>query len=128
MQWEKAARGTDARRYPYGNELNELSQNTRSYGYRDTLDVGTLTKGPSPYGALDMLGNAWEWCDTPYAAYPGNPGAFPVSEKQTYVIRGGSYLTPPLKSSLAISMRSFLVPDFSQEDVGFRCVAPVEGQ
>jgi eukaryotic-like serine/threonine-protein kinase len=74
-EWEKAARGTDGRRYPWGNEpaagnlLNFCDRNC-SYNYKDqavddgyaeTAPVGSYMAGTSPYGALDMAGNVWEW-------------------------------------------------------------------
>ncbi|MHB9024919.1 MAG: SUMF1/EgtB/PvdO family nonheme iron enzyme [Armatimonadota bacterium] len=58
-EWEKAARGTDARRYPWGNTWNPRLCNTDS---ERLLPVGRFPQGASPYGALDMAGNAWEWC------------------------------------------------------------------
>jgi len=121
-EWEKAARGTDGRIYPYGNELDALCQNIRAYGLNDTMDVGSLPNGASPYGALDMLGNVWEWCDSAYNAYPGNASPDPNMGKGFSVIRGGSYLSPALKDDVAVPMRAFLLSNLSQEDVGFRCV------
>jgi formylglycine-generating enzyme required for sulfatase activity len=65
-EWEKAARGTDARRFPWGNEFSIDYANNE----RDLLAVGSRAAGASPYGALDMAGNVAEWTATPYAAYP----------------------------------------------------------
>jgi formylglycine-generating enzyme required for sulfatase activity len=65
-EWEKAARGTDLRRFPWGNEfLVDHANNTTQM-----LPVGSKPTGASPYGALDMAGNAAEWTATPYAPYP----------------------------------------------------------
>jgi formylglycine-generating enzyme required for sulfatase activity len=60
-EWEKAARGTDQRLYPWGNQPpnEELANNNWREG--DPLPVGSYPEGASPYGALDMAGNVWEW-------------------------------------------------------------------
>jgi len=123
-QWEKAARGPDGRLYPYGTAMDLRSQNIRSYGFHDALDVGSLAQGASPYGALNMLGNVWEWCDTVFAAYPGNSDPISGSGGSNEVIRGGSYLSPALAADITVATRAFLLPNLSQEDVGFRCIAP----
>lgn len=124
-QWEKVARGPEGRLYPYGHELDVRYQNIRAYQLGGTLDVGTLLKGASPYGALDLLGNVWEWCDSPFDPYPGNTLSLQSFGKGYGVIRGGSYLTPALKEQLTSATRSFLRPTIGQDDVGFRCVVPV---
>ena len=121
-QWEKAARGADGRLYPYGDEFDKRYQNTRSLNVKEMMDAGSLAKGASPYGALDMLGNAAEWCDTLYGAYPGFPKALPNFDKGFYVVRGGSFRDPAVQSELSVAMRSYLRPNLGQEDVGFRCV------
>ena len=121
-QWEKAARGPDGRLYPYGNDFDKRYQNTRSMNIKEIIDVGSLEKGASPYGAYDMLGNAAEWCDTLYRAYPGFPKALPNFDKGFCVVRGGSFRDPAVQSDLSVAMRSYLRPNLGQEDVGFRCV------
>ncbi len=70
-EWEKAARGTDGRRFPWGNEAPTLERAV--YGQRMNIGqpepVGTHPTGASPYGALDMAGNVWEWTSTVYDPY-----------------------------------------------------------
>ncbi|NJP07148.1 MAG: formylglycine-generating enzyme family protein, partial [Chloroflexaceae bacterium] len=63
-EWEKAARGSEGRIWPWGNEWRQDLANTAETGLEQTLAVGSYPDGASPYGALDMAGNAWEWCAT----------------------------------------------------------------
>ena len=124
-QWEKAARGTDGRRFPYGDVFNVRYQNIRLYGLRQLMDVGSIPQGASPYGVLDMLGNAWEWTESPYAPYPGAQADQSAYNKGFFVVRGGSFRSPTLATDLSVATRSFQRPNLGAEDVGFRCVLPV---
>lgn len=93
-QWEKAARGTDKRKYPWGNESPEGRANYDNPNGR-IVEVGRYPDGVSPYGVHDMAGNVWEWCsdwyDGRYYEYsdPNNPHG--PSETPTRVMRGGGY-------------------------------------
>jgi formylglycine-generating enzyme required for sulfatase activity len=69
-EWEKAARGTDAREYPWGDEFDQRKCNTSESGIHTTTPVGIYAEGASPYGALDMAGNVWEWCNSRLRGYP----------------------------------------------------------
>jgi len=105
-QWEKAARGTDARKYPWGNAEPNAGRTYRanydpgSYaedGYERTSPVGMFVAGASPYGCLDMAGNVWEWCADWYGEgfYQGGrvAGTNPQgpSSGSHRVLRGGSW-------------------------------------
>jgi formylglycine-generating enzyme required for sulfatase activity len=122
-EWEYAARGQDGRIYPWGDELACDFANYRDC-LGDTENVMILPLGASPFGALNMAGNVWEWVsDWYYFAYydlspPKNPPG-PVSGAYR-VIRGGSFYDDPVY--MRTSSRYWLYPDQSRFSVGFRCV------
>ncbi|MDP2806862.1 MAG: formylglycine-generating enzyme family protein, partial [bacterium] len=103
-EWEKAARGTDGRSYPWGNGWDGNKCNhgkdsspytDASDGYENTSPVGNLSSGVSPYGAYDMAGNVWEWCNDWYdgSYYGSSPSSNPTgpSSGTFRVLRGGSW-------------------------------------
>src|SRR5439155_25686587 len=61
-EWEKAARGTDGRAWPWGDEWIDDAAGGRDVGPRTTLPVGVFPKGESSYGAMDVVGSVWQWC------------------------------------------------------------------
>ena len=77
-EWEKAARGTDGRIWPWGNAWAEGPANTSEAGLNTSTPVGQYPAGASPYGALDMAGNVREWCATVYGAYDATASVEPV--------------------------------------------------
>jgi len=129
-EWEKAARGTDGRKYPWGRL--EPSAVTANYGkmHGDTVSVGSLPDGASPYGILDLAGNVWEWCadyDDPtfYSdGPPSNPRNTRGGKKARLVMRGGSYMYGP--GSLRTYSRTSFEAHYRFGDGGFRCVRSVE--
>ena len=93
-EWEKAARGTDGRIYPWGNELP--TDDLCNFGDRDrgTTPVGTYSpQGDSPYGCADMAGNVWEWTRSLWKDYPYDPtdGREDPDSEAVRVLRGGAF-------------------------------------
>jgi formylglycine-generating enzyme required for sulfatase activity len=133
-QWEKAARGTDGRTYPWGDLFDgtwlnycdascEGGDSAFDDGYRFTAPVGSYPANASPYGALDMSGNVWEWTadyydDGYYAVSPAQNPAGPDSG-QFRVLRGGSWNHD--RSGMRTAFRLDSSPGFSVDNFGFRC-------
>jgi formylglycine-generating enzyme required for sulfatase activity len=120
-EWEFAARGTDGRRYPWGNDPPKQSAPFRTNlgrvrccgadgtdGYVKTAPVGLFPAGNSPFGLQDMAGNVWEWTSD---RFPGQP--------QERVIRGGGWGNNPY--CLRVSYRHGNRPEYGLDMVGFRC-------
>ncbi len=119
-EWEKAARGTDGRIFPWGNKYKRKRANTDEARKRGTTPVGAFEKGKSPYGAYDMAGNVWEWTTGNYLPYPGSTCQDEFFGKERYVIRGGSFMD--FKNDALSLVRSKFTPATDDENVGFRCV------
>ncbi len=126
VQWEKAARGTDGRKYPWGSSDPTADRCVWAYhptwGGESTAPVGSVRAGVSPYGAHDMAGNVWEWCadwykDDAYASYAKGSTA-PPSSGSGRVFRGGSwYDTAGL---VRTARRVVNTPVFRYRNLGFR--------
>jgi formylglycine-generating enzyme required for sulfatase activity len=114
-EWEKAARGTDGRVYPWGDEPAEgRAVVGRGVKHPATEAVGAHPAGASPYGLQDMAGNVWEWTATWYGPYPG-----PTHDGDQRVLRGGSYASPSLRFARCAS-RSRSHPCRRLAHIGFR--------
>jgi len=108
-EWEKAARGTDKRIYPWGNTFDKNLLNSSEGGKGDTTAVGSYPAGASPYGTLDMAGNVWEWV----ADWKG------PSSGSSRVLRGGSWDN---SQRLVRAAYRYDFPLGSRHDfIGFRC-------
>ncbi len=134
-EWEKASRGTDGRKYPWGNEqptcqlANYIdSYNTGKPCVGETTPVGSYPRGVSPYGAYDMAGNVWEWVADKYSFnyYQVSPDTNPQGPNTglARVIRGGSWDDYP--SYVRSANRDSFNPDSRPNDFGFRCVMNAE--
>jgi serine/threonine-protein kinase len=121
-EWEKAARGTDGRTYPWGEGIDCSKANYLGCS-GDTTKVGSYPQGVSPYGAADMAGNVWEWVADFYRAdyYSISPKDNPrgPSSGENRVIRGGAW--DGYDSYLVSSNRSSLKAGDSMGVLGFRC-------
>ncbi len=121
-EWEKASRGTDGRIYPWGNTWEANRANSEDAGFQKTVPVGQYPSGVSPYDALDMAGNVWEWTQSVYIPYPYNPadGREDLSNPagKNFTLRGGAWLTLPI--NLRAAYRRCQTPDFHYLYVGFR--------
>ena len=141
-QWEKAARGTDGRTYPWGNEpVNGRRANycdtrceydwkdtSQDDGYRYTAPVGTFAAGKGPYGIHDLAGNVWEWVRDWYDAtyYSRSPERNPenTTASESRVRRGGGWLITA--ALVRAAYRYGLAPGLRSDlYVGFRCVVGV---
>ncbi len=108
-EWQQACQGKDQRLYPWGNGVSALEMNYEDSNKGETTRVGSFPEGASPYGALDMAGNVWEWTASPYK-----------SEGGPYVLRGGSWFDP---AAFAKCTYRFYAPSGDRNTiVGFRCV------
>lgn len=118
-EWQKAARGTDERVYPWGNE--GIEKRFANYGnfLGDTSEVGAYPDGISPYGMHDMAGNVWEWVDDWYGAYPGNTVSDPDYGITYRVLRGGAWNNSV--NFVRVSYRLRSTAGNSNHDIGFRC-------
>lgn len=115
QEWEKAARGTDGRIYPWGNEFDKVlcinKENTAVEGEPAIIaPVGSCEKGQSPYGAMDMAGNVWEWTST--------------TEGRYNVLKGGSYFEG--RTAAAVYGNLLSIPDDAKDYAGFRCVKDIK--
>ena len=120
IEWEKAARGTDGREYPWGNDIDCARANWGTFEGEGPcagknpghpVAVGQYPAGASPYGLLDMGGNVWEWVADKYDEDPGRR-----------VVRGGSCCTFFVGPRAA--NRNAWAPEHRDGDLGFRCAAP----
>ncbi len=124
-EWEKAARGTDGRKYPWGK--TKPTHRRANFGRRlnGTSSVGSFPEGDSPAGCSDMAGNVWEWCDDVddprfYLRGPErNPRNTARLDGGQHVVRGGSWMYDA--NSLRTYARSGFPRHFRLDGVGFRC-------
>lgn len=116
QEWEKAARGTDGRPYPWGEKFDKVRCITKETdppaGGQAAIiaPVGSCEGGNSPYGVADMAGNVWEWTSS--------------IEDRYNILKGGSFFEDPIYARSYNSLLS--IPDDAKDYVGFRCVKDVK--
>lgn len=123
-EWEKAARGTDSRVYPWGNKWDKFKSNNPLRALGDTQPIGTYENGKSPYGLYDMSGNVWEWVDDHYYAHPGSDFVNPEFGDKYRLLKGGSFWDCSSYGcgiSAPVYNRAFFEPAVKGETYGFRC-------
>ena len=107
QEWEKAARGEDGRKYPWGDEFDKERCNSKATDLYCTTPVTRYPDGVSPYGCYDMAGNVWEWCAEWYG-----------EDKGSRALRGGSWSRDP--EDVRVSARDRFGIYFRGDAIGFR--------
>jgi formylglycine-generating enzyme required for sulfatase activity/tRNA A-37 threonylcarbamoyl transferase component Bud32 len=124
-EWEAAARGTEGRLYPWGNVPQMGWANTANAQRPGPAPVGSFPQGRTPLGVHDLVGNAWEWTSSRYAAYPGG---HPISVLGLYyVVRGGAFNTRDQDASAILRGAAKPTTGDRAADLpqtGFRCAMP----
>ncbi|MCL4458585.1 MAG: formylglycine-generating enzyme family protein [Chloroflexi bacterium] len=121
-EWEKAARGTDGRKYPWGNIWDPSRVNSLEGGLMSFTKVDEYPRGVSPFGAYNMVGNVLEWTSSLYKPYPYNPqdGREDATAEGKRVLRGGYYGLPTYFVRTTIRYKHD--PNYFDDYTGFRCV------
>ena len=122
-EWEFAARGTDGRAYPWGEQWIDRMANAGGGSTRGIANVGTF-KGASPSGAYDMVGNVWEWTNSDLKPYPGGQ-LQDAPSGELKVIRGGSWKEGPEQATTTYRGYLFARTSKDYSATGFRCVKDV---
>jgi formylglycine-generating enzyme required for sulfatase activity len=124
-QWEKAARGTDGRQYPWGDTWQPERCVSALQTGQHTMPVGSFPTNASPCGCVDMAGNVWQWCadvfDSKY--YAISPAANPTgpTSGSNHVLRGGGWVNVKPKTFRS-AYRNYDGEDNYDDSYGFRCV------
>jgi len=120
-EWEKAARGTDGRAYPWGDRFDPALCNTVESHVYTTTPVGLYAGGVSPYGLFDAAGNVWEWTGDWYQMYAGGEPSDDFGERYR-VVRGGSWARD--RGYARCAYRNWFVPVNFGYSMGLRVVFP----
>lgn len=123
-EWEKAARGTDARRYPWGNSAPTPGQAQFGTHFNDTASVENFNAGASPYGVLGMAGNAWHWVSSAYRPYPyrADDGREDLTPGPVRSTRGGGHDSPAGEITTTQRGRTLSRnPRAGHHNISFRC-------
>lgn len=123
-EWEKAARGVDGRKYPWGPAPPDNTRARFGVGYNATVPVGSYPKGTSPYGVLDMSGNVWHWVSSLYRDYPyrSDDGRESLDSPEIRSTRGGSHDWPAEGITATHRGQNLSrAPRSGHHNIGFRC-------
>jgi formylglycine-generating enzyme required for sulfatase activity len=125
-EWERAARGTDGRAFPWGNTWDTARANTREGGRGSSSPVGAYPGGASAAGCLDMAGNVWEWTSSLDRPYPfdARDGREDSRAPGRRIMRGGCYANPHGYARCACRFR--MPPTMRNEFLGFRLAYSAE--
>ena len=124
FEWERAARGDEGLKFPWGDIFDASIANTPQSEIGGTTPVGRFENGKSPVGAYDMAGNVWEWVDSWYKPYPGNERDNPNYGESYRIVRGGSWYDCEFYRcgiSAPTFNRGFFIPNTRNDTFGFRC-------
>ncbi len=123
-EWEKAARGTDARRYPWGDVTPTAAHARFAGGWNDTVSVSAHAAYPSPYGVIGMAGNAWHWVSSAYRPYPyrDDDGREDLTPGTVRATRGGGHdSTSEGLRTIERGRTLSRAPSAGHHNIGFRC-------
>jgi formylglycine-generating enzyme required for sulfatase activity len=123
-EWEKAARGTDGRRYPWGPDARIDRAN---FGRQGTVPVGSIACPECPHGLSDMSGNVWEWTRSPYQPYPydATDDGSTIGTDALWVMRGGAFNDN--EQTARTTTRGGADPGVRRPFIGFRIALTREG-
>jgi len=137
-EWERAARGTEGREYPWGQafEPDRANLPDKAGAKNNLLPVGSFPRGTTPSGLNDLVGNVWEWVNNDYAPYSGNSYTHVDFDRGYKVLRGasqanighfpGDFYFKILKEFSRAGYRQYSAPEIAAPDVGFRCVSSAQ--
>jgi iron(II)-dependent oxidoreductase len=123
-EWEKAARGTDARKYPWGSAPPDRTRAQHNAEFNETAPVDRFPAGASPYGVQDLAGNAWEWVSSAYRAYPydAQDGREDLMSGPVRATRGGGHDSGGDEITVTQRGRNLSRnPAAGHHNIGFRC-------
>lgn len=124
-EWEYAARGGDQENiYPWGNTWTEGYAITKSSGATSPKPVGSAPNDKTRWGAMDMLGNIYEWTSTKAKYYPGSSKQVEGEQRNWYVIRGASFGTAQEPKPISATRRDWVDGNTKVGAIGFRLVRP----